>query len=218
MVKLLILSDIHSQNITLTNILQFSTKLNNPPEYCIIAGDITNFGTADELDKILGLITDTFNKVFFVLGNCDPYITEKELDTSAVHLESNVQEINFFKIVGFGTHKPKLNQKILNRLRKSRDRVCLVTHAPPHNTQADIISLNRHAGSVDLRFFIEKNSHIFLVISGHIHDSPTITKFNNCTIVNPGPVTRGNFAIIEVNQEFQVNGKIYNLYEMSKNE
>ncbi len=214
MVKILLLSDIHSQNITLINILQVVKKLTNPPENCLIAGDITNFGTTEELNKILNIITDYFNKVFFVLGNCDPFVRTEELETSAKHLESNIQEIEFFKVVGFGTHKPKLNQKLLNKLRKSKERVCLLTHAPPYNTQADMISLNKHAGSVDLRNFIEKNSHIFLVISGHIHDSPTFTKLNNCTIVNPGPVTTGNFAILDIHQDFRVDGKIHNLYEM----
>ncbi len=214
MVRILILSDIHSQNITLINILQFVEKLKDPPEFCLVAGDITNFGTTDELNKILRIITDSLSKVFFVLGNCDPYIIREELETNAIHLESNVQEIEFFKVVGFGTHKPKLNQKILNKLRKSNENVCLLTHAPPYNTQADMVSLNRHAGSIDLRKFIEKNSHIFLVVSGHIHDSPSITSLNNCAIVNPGPVTRGNFAIIEINQDFQVEGEIYNLHEM----
>jgi Icc-related predicted phosphoesterase len=213
MVKLLILSDIHSQNITLVNILQYVQKLKEPPIYCLVAGDITNFGTTNELNNILRLIMDNFSKVFFVLGNCDSYIIREELETSAIYLESNIHEIEFFKVVGFGTHKPKLNQKMLNKLRKSKDRVCLLTHAPPHNTRVDMVSLNRHAGSIDLRNFIEKNSHIFLVVSGHIHDSPAITKLNSCTLVNPGPVTRGNFAIIEIKQDFQVDGKIYNIHE-----
>ncbi len=211
---MLILSDIHSQNITLLNILHSVKNLKKPPTHCLIAGDITNFGTIIDMNRILNTVTDYFNKVFFVIGNCDPNARIEELETKAINVEAKIQEIDFFKIIGFGTHKPKLKQKLLNKLKKSNDRVCLLTHAPPYNTQADMIALNRHIGSHELRNFIEKNSHIFLVVSGHIHDSPTITKLNECTVVNPGPVTTGNFAIIEVEPDFKIEGKIYNLYEM----
>lgn len=211
---MLILSDIHSQNITLLNILQSVKNLKKPPTHCLIAGDITNFGTIVDMNQILNTVTDYFKKVFFVIGNCDPYARNEELETEAINVESKIQEIEFFKIIGFGTHKPKLKQKLLNKLKKSKDRVCLLTHSPPFNTQADMVSLNRHIGSLELRKFVEKNSHIFLVVSGHIHNSPTITKLNNCTVVNPGPVTTGNFAIIEVEPDFKIEGKIFNLYEM----
>jgi len=211
---MLIMSDIHSQNITLLNILNSVKNLKQPPTYCLIAGDITNFGTTADMNRILETVTDYFNKVFFVIGNCDPYARIEELETKAINVESKIQEVDFFKIIGFGTHKPKLKQKLLNKLKKSKDRVCLLTHVPPYNTQADMVSLNRHIGSIELRKFVEKNSHIFLVVSGHIHNSPTITKLNECTVVNPGPVTTGNFAIIEVDPDFKIEGKIYNLYEM----
>lgn len=214
MVKLLILSDIHSQNITLINILEKVRKLKEPPQYCLIAGDITNFGTRGDLNHILNIITERIESVFFVTGNCDPVIKNDELLTDAVYAESNVGKIEFFKIVGFGTHKPKLNQKILSKLRKTGDYVCLLTHAPPYKTQADMISLGKHIGSIELRDFIQKNPHIFLVISGHIHDSPTITKLDGYTLVNPGPVTTGNFALIDIKPNFEINGKIVNLYEM----
>jgi Icc-related predicted phosphoesterase len=213
-VKILILSDIHSQNITLLNILHSAKNLKKPPTHCLIAGDITNFGTIADMDQILNTVNDYFKNVFFVIGNCDPYAKNKEFKTKAINVESKIQEIEFFKIIGFGTHKPELKQKLLNKLKKSKDKVCLLTHVPPHNTQADMVSLNRHIGSIELRKFVEKNSHIFLVVSGHIHNSPTITKLNECTVVNPGPVTIGNFAIIEVDSDFKIEGKIYNLYEM----
>jgi len=212
--KILILSDIHSQNITLTDVLNKVQTLPNPPKICFIAGDITNFGSIENMREILDIITNFDFQTFFVLGNCDPDIDLETLDTSAIHIESSIEEINFFTLVGFGSHKPQVNFKLLLELKRNKKRVCLLTHAPPYGTKADLVSFNRHGGSREIKKTIEKFSNIFLVISGHIHESPTISTYKKCTIINPGPITRGNFAIIEIDKEFRIKGDIYNTYEM----
>ncbi|MFW9851363.1 MAG: metallophosphoesterase [Candidatus Thorarchaeota archaeon] len=212
--KILILSDIHSQNITLINILNIVQNLLNPPKICLIAGDITNFGSIEDMREALEVITNFDFQTFFVLGNCDPDINLEALNTSAKHIESSVEEIGSFAVVGFGSHKPQVNYKLLFELKRIKKRVCLLTHAPPYGTKADLVSFNRHGGSREITKTIEKFPNIFLVISGHIHESPTISTYKKCKIINPGPITRGNFAIIEIDEEFKVKGEIYNIYEM----
>lgn len=214
MLKLLVLSDIHNQDITLKAILQAVEKFGGKPDFCLIAGDITNFGTTRNLEDILNIIVDQIPNTFYVIGNCDPVTDGVNLETSAIDVEAKSQEMGSYSIIGFGTHKPKLDQKKLKKLKKVNKQVCLLTHAPPFKTSTDMVYPNRHVGSKQLREFIEKNEHIFLSISGHIHDSPAISKLNNCTIVNPGPVTTGNFAIIEIQKNLKIKGKIYNLYEL----
>jgi Icc-related predicted phosphoesterase len=212
--KVLILSDIHSQNITLINILDKVQNLINSPKICFIAGDITNFGSIEDMNEVLDIITSYNFQTFFVLGNCDPDINSGTLDTCAKHLESSAEEISSFTLVGFGSHRPRINYKLLLELKRAKKNVCLLTHAPPYGTKADLISFNRHGGSHEIRRTIEKYSNIFLVISGHVHESHTISTFKKCTIINPGPITRGNFAIIEIDEEFKVKGNIHNIYEM----
>lgn len=213
-IKILILSDIHSQNITLTNILDKVKNLPEIPKICFIAGDITNFGSIEDMRGVLDIITNCNFLTFFVLGNCDPEINSETFDTSAKHIEASAEEIHFFTIVGFGSHKPRINNKLLLELKRSKKRVCLLTHAPPYGTKADLISFGRHGGSHEVKKAIEKFPNIFLAISGHIHDSPSISKYKKCTIINPGPITRGNFAIIDINEMFEIKGDIYNIYEM----
>ncbi len=213
-IKLLILSDIHNQDITLKSILNSLDTMGVSPDFCLVAGDITNFGTSDDMRNILNIIVSRIPNTFYVIGNCDPFVKSKNVESLAINVEKQPHNIGFFSIVGFGTHRPQLDQKLLKKLNKVGKKVCLLTHAPPFNTTTDIVSLNRHTGSKHLRAFIEKNEHIFLSISGHIHESPAISKLNNCTIINPGPVTIGNFAIIEVHKDFNVEGKIFNLYEL----
>jgi len=212
--KILILSDIHSQNITLKNILNKVQNLHKPPKICFIAGDITNFGSIEDMNELLDIITSYDFQTYFVLGNCDPDINSGTLDTSAKYIESSVEEISFFSLVGFGSHKPLINYKLLLELKRVKKRVCLLTHAPPYGTKADLIAFNRHGGSHEIKKTIEKFPNIFLVISGHIHESSTISTYKKCTVINPGPITRGNFAIIEIDEGFKVKGDIYNIYEM----
>ncbi len=213
-VKILVLADIHNQEITLRSILQSLEKINEHPDYCVIAGDITNFGTIQDLENMVNLIVMQIPKTFYVVGNCDPLINNNSLNSDAINVDAKIYEIEFFSIIGFGTHKPILDRKKIKKLHRTNKQVCLLTHTPPFNTAADIVSLNRHAGSKQIRECIEKNNNIFLSISGHIHDSPTISELNGCIIVNPGSVTTGNFAIIEVQTNFKVKGKIYNLHEL----
>ena len=212
--RLLILSDIHNQNITLKNILKEIEEMEKFPDICLVAGDITNFGTIQDMENILNMIVAKIPNTFYVIGNCDPLIDTRDLETPAVNAELGPYELDFFSIIGFGTLKPLLNQKKLRKLNKAEKNVCLLTHVPPYGTDADLVSLNRHTGSKELRDFIVKNKQIFLSISGHIHESPAISKLNNCNIVNPGPVTIGNFAIIEIQKNLKVEGKIYNLQEI----
>jgi Icc-related predicted phosphoesterase len=211
--KILVLSDIHNQTVTLDAVLKEVQKTPDPPKICLIAGDLTNFGSYEDLNIILNRITLVFEKTFFILGNCDPYFNEGDIVTSAIFVESNLHKLDFFSIIGFGSHRPKINYKILKRKEKASEKICLLTHAPPFGTKADLVSFDRHGGSRELKTTIEKFQNIFLIVSGHIHDSPTISRTKNCTVVNPGPITRGNYAIITVREDFSVEGQIYNIHE-----
>ena len=213
-IKFLVLADIHNQDITLQNIIDETLNFKTPPTICIIAGDITNFGTIVDLNKILNIVTPNFVETLFVAGNCDPYFKLNELESSAKYIESRPHKLNSFTIIGFGRQDPLINQRILRKLNRAKENVCLLTHAPPFGTTADKVSFDRHAGSRELKHTIKRYPNIFLTISGHIHDSPTIDSINGCTIVNPGPITRGNFAVLCIEEDSSVTGNIYNINKM----
>lgn len=214
MTRILLLSDIHNQEITLKSILQRIDKVENQPDVCLIAGDITNFGTAQDLQNILNLVAQHIPKTLYIIGNCDPIVDPNHLDTTAISVESQFYEFGFFCVVGFGTAKPQFDHKKLLKMKIEKKNVCLLTHVPPFGTAADIESYNRHVGSRQLKDVIEKNENIFLSVCGHIHDSTTISRMGNCTIVNPGSVTVGNFAIIDLQKDLKIEGRIYNLHEL----
>ncbi len=212
--RALILSDIHNQKITLENILAKTKEVIKKPFTVLIAGDITNFGSIENMSSLLELISNYSSQIYFVFGNCDPIYDMEKLQTSSFHIESNPQRSKGVTFVGFGSAHPIVNKKILKKLKKNTEKVCLLTHAPPYGTDADLVSLNKHAGSREIKKVIETHPNIFLSVSGHIHESPTISFLENCCIINPGPVTRGNFAIIEIDENYAIQGKIHNIHEM----
>lgn len=210
----LVLSDIHSQTITLVQILETAKKIIKTQFITIIAGDITNFGTIDEMNYLLSTISNYSSQIYFVLGNCDPIYDVEKLQTSFSNIESNPRKFNDITIVGFGSAEPKINNRLLNRLQRNKENVCLITHAPPYGTDADLVTINRHVGSRVVRRTLEMYNNIFLSICGHIHDSPSISYIGKCCIINPGPVTRGNFAIIKINHDYIIDGEIFNIHEV----
>lgn len=68
---------------------------------------------------------------------------------------------------------------------------CLyVLHSPPHGTSCDVTRDGHHVGSRAIRAFIERLQPP-LVLSGHIHESPTVSKawhdrIGTSVVVNPG--------------------------------
>ncbi|MBY8999976.1 MAG: metallophosphoesterase family protein [Candidatus Heimdallarchaeota archaeon] len=210
----LILSDIHSQRITLENILQRAEEIITQSFIVLIAGDITNFDTIENMASLLELVSEYSSKIYFVFGNCDPYYDADKLRTKSIHIESNPQSYEGITFVGFGSASPQVNHKVLRKLKKREEKVCLLTHVPPYGTNADTVSLNKHVGSKEVRKLLETYSNIFLSVSGHIHESPTISSLGDCFTINPGSVTRGYFAIIEIDEDYKIQGNIYNIHEL----
>ncbi|MCG3215157.1 MAG: metallophosphoesterase family protein [Candidatus Heimdallarchaeota archaeon] len=212
--KMLVIADIHNQKITLKNIVDTVNNFEAPPTLCLVAGDITNFGSVNDLNTMLHIVTSNFQNTLFVIGNCDPYFELDELTSSAKFIEAKPHKTSFFTTIGFGRNNPQIKKRIFRKLEKKNEKVCLLTHTPPFGTTADRVSIDKHAGSKEIRNTIERFSNIFMAISGHVHESSTISSLNGCTVVNPGPITRGNFAILNVKRNFQVDGTIYNINEM----
>ena len=73
----------------------------------------------------------------------------------------------------------------------------LVIHNPPKDTKLDVITNGAHVGSPLIRAFIEKYRPL-LVVSGHIHESAAIDKIGGTTLINPGALLQGKYAIAEI--------------------
>ena len=176
-------------------------------EGIIIGGDVTNFGTIYEAIEILKNIKEAFGKrIYFVPGNCDD---RKLLDWSGengienIHLKAvKIGEANVLGLGGslttpFYTNIEFSNEEIKNMLENFLNEKIniFVTHSPPYGTKLDIVYGGRHVGSQAIKSFIEKTNPE-IVLTGHIHESAGMDKIGETVAVNPGPASRGNYAII----------------------
>ena len=73
----------------------------------------------------------------------------------------------------------------------------VIAHNPPKDTKLDMIPNGVHVGSPLIRAFIESKKPL-LVVSGHIHESAAIDTLGPTTLVNPGALADGRYAVAEI--------------------
>lgn len=78
-----------------------------------------------------------------------------------------------------------------------RNNLVIIAHHPPRDTLLDVVPGGFHVGSPGLRAFIEAEKPL-LVVSGHIHESAAIDRLGPTTLVNPGALLEGRYAIAEI--------------------
>jgi len=216
---LLIVTDIHSN-------LRYVEKLveeygNKYFDYLLINGDITHFGDIGEAINILSTFSNLSRKSFFIPGNCDPKgLLSIEEAGNAKNIHGKTINLNKYKLHGLGgSNKTPFHtfiefdeEEIRNLLNWDIDKpFILLSHTPPNGTKIDKVFLGRHVGSNVIREYILKKKPI-LSIHGHVHEARGIDKIGETTILNPGPLRNGYYAIIEFKDEtFKIN-----LYRLTK--
>jgi Icc-related predicted phosphoesterase len=86
MSKVLILADIHGQS----EFARKALEANPDVDLVAIAGDITNFGGAEEVIHVLDSIRSALDSpppIVAVPGNCDPIAARKALDAAGINIE-----------------------------------------------------------------------------------------------------------------------------------
>lgn len=176
-----------------------------------IVGDITNFGTVEEAERILGIVADSGRPVFFVAGNCDPpsLLNHRPTNAKIINLHLTRHMFGDYWLVGLGgslvtSHGTTLielrEDEIASMLKKIEDvdkPLVFLSHNPPYGTDADKSMNGEHVGSHSVREFIEKKSPV-LVSCGHIHEARSISRLGDTLIVNAGPAKNGYCALIEL--------------------
>jgi len=179
----------------------------------VVCGDITNFGTREEAEKLLRILAGTQLPTIFVPGNCDPpTLTEIELDRVKCIHGSGVSygNLTFIGVGGspitpFNTFFEMSEDEIMRVIEGCVRRlggdlagqIILVSHSPPKNTRVDRTFAGMHVGSTSVRAFIERYRPR-LTICGHIHEARGKDYIDGSLIVNPGPARHGNYAVIQI--------------------
>jgi len=195
--RILAVADLHGSqyrlNIVLENIKKYS------PEIVIICGDITQFGPGEVATNFLNQIPV---ETFAITGNIDTLDVYKAIDKSkAKNIDGKKIEKNGIEFIGVGGDHPS-QQKISFIEKLVDEKSVVVSHVPPHGLQ-DKVFIGMHAGSKELREFVDKQKPR-LIICGHIHEDPGYTKTKNSVVVNCSMGKRGEGAIIEINKTIDV--------------
>ncbi|BAD84736.1 metallophosphoesterase, calcineurin superfamily [Thermococcus kodakarensis KOD1] len=182
------------------------------PDLILIAGDITNFSGAEVARTVLEPLMALDVPILAVHGNCDGRDVPELLEELGISLHNKRKEVNGTGFVGvggsnitpFNTIWELTEDEIMEILRKNyRPGDIILSHAPPKDTKADRVHSGLHVGSTALREFIEKNQPP-LVVTGHIHEARSVDELGETIIVNPGPLFRGYYAVIDFDEKEKV--------------
>lgn len=201
--KIVAISDLHGAHEVLSLLPSF--------DLLIIAGDITNFGPATMVDKIVEMVE---KPLLAVPGNCDPEEVLNKLKRHYINLHGEARVIGgmaFFGCGGangfIGTSLEFTEEEIRKILKEGYEQLpktmpkVLVSHVPPFGF-CDVTRNGAHVGSVAIADYIDE---VDLIICGHIHEARGIEKVGKTIIVNCGFGEKGEFAEIKfTNGKFDI--------------
>jgi Icc-related predicted phosphoesterase len=184
----------------------------------VVGGDITTFGTPDDAERAIELWRPLAPRLLAVAGNMDsPAIDERlvalgvSVDGRGVVLEDDVGIAGVSAAPFSPLHTPyeladdELGRRAeagLAEVKRCRVRI-LCPHAPPHGTACDRIRSGEHVGSAALRAVVEREQPD-VVLCGHIHESRAVDRIGPSQLANPGPVSAGHYALVEVGETVAV--------------
>ncbi|MBQ4497429.1 MAG: metallophosphoesterase family protein [Spirochaetaceae bacterium] len=76
----------------------------------------------------------------------------------------------------------------------------VISHNPPKDTKVDMISNGMHVGSALYREFLETYQPL-LSVSGHVHEAVGIDTVGKTTVINPGALMEGRYAVVDVQKQ-----------------
>ncbi len=208
-IKALVISDVHGGFSALKSMVE---RVGNV-DIVLFCGDATPYGrvmtTLDAFKELADILKDY--RVLAVPGNMDNYSEIESVDKigSLEIVHGKYVEINDIVIAGVGGSTPTpfgtpfelsedVLESILARFRSIEgDRLVLLSHAPPYGTKCDIVVSGEHVGSKAIRKFVEEVQPL-AVVCGHIHEARAIDKLGRTLIVNPGPASKGMYAILTI--------------------
>ena len=131
------------------------------------------------------------------LDTCDAPI-EPQHFAACISTDSEIRQID--AVTHFSRHHTMEEELARVPVPKSYQKAVYVMHAPPFQTNLDVLYDGRSVGSRAIRQFIEKNQP-YLTLHGHIHEAPSRSgsywdKIGNTVCINPGQATKDLHAVV----------------------
>jgi len=189
--EFLVISDIHGSKKCLNKINAAFHKYD--PDFSVICGDITHFGTKEDAVEILDKIP---TEVIGVIGNCDPEkVLEAYEEVEGEYIELKRVERGNISFIGLSGSNYS-EEKVDTFSDRSEGIDVFVFHQPPYNI-LDEASKGKHIGSDKLPPVIEKNNPR-VVLSGHVHEDRGTLQRKKTVYMNPGPAADDNLGLVKI--------------------
>ncbi len=212
--RLLLVSDLHGDHKILHKILDQA----GPVDGVLLAGDLTDFGSPRDAEKMVDVARRGGRAVFAVAGNCDSPEIDSRLAELNVGLHGRGTVYHSMRVHGLSAMPPWMHkmyqfteEELKQALAEGWSHIehapglhVVLSHAPPYGTRTvDRTHLLMHAGSKALREFLEQ-TRPQLVVCGHIHEGRGIEQLGSTTVVNCGHGLRGYYAVAELDRSVTV--------------
>lgn len=195
--KILHISDVHCSSSTLRELVRRETS-----DLIVVSGDLECSEAVEVLEEASKKV-----RVLAVPGNMDNPFISRMLESKGLNLDGKHVTIKEYVFAGVGGLNVKASIRMLEEDLEDVGRVdFLISHLPPKNTKVDKALGFIHAGSSEVRRFVEK-WRPKAVFCGHIHESRGLDHVGETLIVNAGPLgVDGSYAVVDVetlNVEFK---------------
>ncbi|MCE4618552.1 MAG: metallophosphoesterase family protein [Desulfurococcales archaeon] len=186
MTRILHLSDVHCRSDKLEKALE-------QLDYDLV----TVSGDFECVDTARLFIEKARSPAVAVTGNLDNPGVSRLLREKNILIDGRVVEVSGLLIAGVGGMEVVGNLRMIKSRAPSRGVDILLTHHPPRGV-LDKTFIGVNAGLEELWDLIKLLSPRFHLF-GHIHESAgVIVSEDGVVFVNPGPLARGNCALIDV--------------------
>ncbi|WP_462326565.1 metallophosphoesterase family protein [Desulfobaculum sp.] len=192
----------------------------------IVSGDITTAGGLDVARRVIADVAAANGNIHAQIGNMDDHSVTDWLEAEGMNMHVRARELApSAGLIGvgcssptpFGTPCEASEEQIAAWLDEAYasardwDALLLVAHDPPFETAADKLPGGMHVGSRAVREFIERVQPD-VCLCGHIHEARAVDHLGATTIVNPGMLDNGGYAVITLEDgrfsaEFRILGE-----------
>lgn len=212
--RLVLVSDLHGQDEVLRRIFERA----GPVDAALLAGDITDFGSPSDAEKMVQIAAQAAPAVFVVAGNCDSPEIDRRLAELGVGMHGRGVVYRGMRVQGLSAMPPWKHkmyhfteQELAEALaagwsdiQRAAGLHVILSHAPPRGMKTvDRTHFFMHAGSSALRQFLEQTRPP-LVVCGHIHEGRGVEQVGETTVVNCGHGLRGYYAVAELHPRVTV--------------
>lgn len=197
------ISDLHCEIEALRRLLR--SRALAPVEAIAFSGDAECDG------EIVELISGSGKRVYFVPGNMDDIAVSKAFEAAGMNIDGRLVEHGGYTFAGIGGISFMSSiETVRGRLEKRREArgLVVISHHPPKNGVTDRAKIGVSVGLVELRSFLLAYRPIAL-LHGHIHEAAGYTLVGETLVVNPGPLARGRYALVDLANKTVELGSIF---------